>query len=81
MVGTSFFEPRSSIAEVREITRSARTLARSAMISSVSPSAKYAFSGSGLRFSKGRTTIGLLRRLLGGGLEGRALCRSDCRAK
>ena len=49
--------PRYRIAEVREITRSPRMHERSAISSSVRPSAKKAFSGSGLRLSKGRTTI------------------------
>ena len=43
------------------MTRRARTLDRLAVTSSVRPSAKYAFSGSVLRFVKGRTTIDVIR--------------------
>jgi len=43
--------------ELREITRRLPTCERSVMISSVRPSLKYSLSGSGLRFSNGRTTI------------------------
>ena len=43
--------------EVREITVSARTRERSAITSSISPSAKYASSGAGLRLANGSTTI------------------------
>ena len=48
--------------EVREITVSARTRERSAITSSIRPSAKYALSGSGLRLANGSTTIAFLRR-------------------
>ena len=50
-------EPRRVSAEVREVTRSACTLDSVVVISSVSPAAKYSFSGSALRFSKGSTAI------------------------
>ena len=43
--------------EVREITVSARTRERSAITSSIRPSAKYALSGSGLRLANGSTTM------------------------
>ena len=46
--------------EVREITVSAPTRERSAITSSIRPSAKYALSGSGLRFANGSTTIDFL---------------------
>ena len=43
--------------EVREITVSAWTRERSAITSSIRPSAKYALSGSGLRLANGSTTM------------------------
>ena len=43
--------------EVREITLRSRTVANFVRISSFMPSAKYALSGSWLRFSKGRTAM------------------------
>ena len=57
MARRSLFVPLNCIAEVREITRNARITDRSAMTSSVSPSAKNSLSGSGLRLPKGRTAI------------------------
>ena len=56
-VGVSKVLPLSAIAELREMTRSAETRARSEITSSVRPSLKYSLSGSGLRLTKGRTTI------------------------
>ena len=58
MARTSLLVPFSAIDDVREITRSERTLDRSAITSSVKPSAKYSFSASGLRFVNGSTAIG-----------------------
>ena len=52
----SFFAPFNCIEDVREITLSALTFDKSAMISSVRPSLKYPFSASGLRFANGSTT-------------------------
>ncbi len=44
------------MADVRGTTRRASTRDSAVMISSVRPSLKYSFSGSGLRFAKGSTT-------------------------
>ena len=52
--------PLSCIAELCEITRSARIFDRSVVKSSVRPSLKYSFSGSGLRLANGTTTIDLV---------------------
>ena len=60
----------SFIAEVREITVSARTRERSAITSSVSPSAKYALSGSGLRLANGSTTMPFFVGAAAAGLSG-----------
>ena len=57
MVFTSFFVSLKIIDDVREMTRRDRTFDRSAITSSVRPSAKYAFSGSMLRFVNGSTAI------------------------
>ena len=57
MVFTSFFVSLNTIDDVREMTRRDRTFDRSAITSSVRPSAKYAFSGSMLRFVNGSTPI------------------------
>jgi hypothetical protein len=56
---TSWFVPLNVIAEVREVTRRAPILERPEVTSSVRPSAKYSFSRSVLRFTKGRTAIDL----------------------
>src|ERR1043166_2121489 len=61
MVRTSLSLPLRRIAEVREMTLSALTPARSEMISSVSPSLKYSSPESGLRLTNGRTTRPLAR--------------------
>jgi hypothetical protein len=59
MAGIRSTWPLSIIAEVREMTRSAVTLERSEMISSVRPSLKYSFSASELTLVNGRTTMDL----------------------
>src|SRR5688572_33477527 len=53
----SFVVSRKALDDRREMTRSRRTFDRSAMTSSVRPSAKYAFSGSVLRLVNGSTAI------------------------
>lgn len=45
----------NGITDVRDMTRNARIFERAAMTSSVTPSAKYSFSESALRFRKGMT--------------------------
>ena len=61
MAFTSFVVPLNVLADVREITRRARTFERSAVTSSVRPSAKYSLSGSALRFVNGSTAIDFAR--------------------
>src|ERR1051325_8060793 len=61
MVRTSLSLPFKRIAEVREMTLSALTPARSEMISSVRPSLKDSSPESGLRLTNGRTTRPLAR--------------------
>ena len=57
MAFTSFLVSLNIIDDVREMTRRDRTFDRVEITSSVRPSAKYAFSGSMLRFVNGSTAI------------------------
>ena len=57
--------PLYFIAEVREITRSARMRARSEMIASVIPSAKYSCAGSCDTLRKGSTAMARIASLAG----------------
>ena len=61
IVLTSSIVRLNFIADVREMTRRDPIWDRSAVTSSVRPSAKYSFSGSVLRFVNGRTAIDVVR--------------------
>ena len=63
MLRTSCCRPLNANADVRETTRRPGTLASALISSSVMPSAKYSFSGSGLRLANGSTAIDRSARL------------------
>src|SRR5215831_20554869 len=71
--------------EVREITLRSRTVANLVRISFWTPSAKYAFAFSSLRFSKGKTAM-LFSRIVGAAAVGAAFAAAaigllDCRVR
>src|SRR5689334_10773832 len=59
MVFASLVVDLNVMEDVRDVTRRARTLERSAVTSAVRPSAKYSFSAFALKFVNGRTAIDL----------------------
>ncbi len=57
MARTSWGFPFSANADVRDATRSPATRVSASMSSSVMPSLRYSFSGSGLALTNGRTAM------------------------